>query len=206
MNNSRIAQILTHLMSERDIGVTELARQINLPQPTIYRIVTGVCESPHLSSLKPIADFFSITVEQLRGLDPIHSIEKISKVPIISWHEAINWPSNKDKIKNKSLILTDALISQQGYALYVEDTSMEPIFFQGTLLILDPGRLPKNRSYVIAKLAKFPGPIFRQLVVDINNRYLKPLAPDLSSCKMTFLNNNDKILSTLVQAKRDFEE
>lgn len=206
MSNSRIAQILTRLMSEKDMRVTELARQVNLPQPTIHRIVTGVCENPHLSSLKPIADFFSITVEQLRGLDPIHSIEKISKIPIICWNEAVNWPSNKNKEKAQNLILTDANISQQAYALRIQDASMEPVFPQGTLLILDPEKSPKNRSYVIAKLAKLSEPIFRQLLIDIESRYLKPLTPDLERYKMSRLNNNDKILSILVQAKRDYEE
>lgn len=206
MNNSRIAGILTKLLSERGMRVTELARQVNVPQPTIHRIITGVCESPHLSSLKPIADFFSITVEQLKGLDPIGSFDHTSKVPLLNWNEAVDWPSNRSKLKKRETLLTDASISPNAYALIINDASMEPVFPKGTQLVVDPAKPPKDRSYVIAKLENLPEPIFRQLLVDGSSRYLKPLTPDLERYKMTLINNNDKILSTLVQAKRDYED
>src|SRR5690606_5355502 len=107
MNSTKISQILNHLMADRKIRVAELARRINLPQPTVHRIATGVCEHPHLSSLKPIADFFSITIEQLKGHAPISWIDRASKVPLLTWKCLLDWPLNK-KTKDVDFILTDA--------------------------------------------------------------------------------------------------
>lgn len=205
MNNTRISQILNRLLAEKKIRVAELARRIKLPQPTIHRIATGACEHPHLSSLKPIADFFSISVEQLKGHEPISWIDKALKVPLLSWENLIDWPANKDKIQNSELILTDANAGLNSYAVNVTDASMDPVFPKNTLLIADPDKQYKDRSYVIVKLANLSRPIFRQLLINAEDSYLKPLSPDLDQYKMTILKENDKILSVVVQAKRDCE-
>ncbi len=206
MNDTKIKQILSKLMSEKDISVSELARCICLPQPTVYRIAAGICEHPHLSSLKPIADFFAITVNQLKGLEPIASIDRAIKIPLLTWDQSISWSNEKIALHDVEQILTDAKVGSDGYALKVKDASMEPAFPKGTLLVVDPKRQPKDRSYVIAKLKDLPEPIFRQLLIDAQEYYLKPLSPDFEQYRMTRLEKNDKILSVVVQAKRDYEE
>ncbi len=203
MKNTKIGQILNRLMADQKIRVTELARRINLPQPTIHRIATGACEHPHLSSLKPIANFFSINVDQLKGHEPIPWLDRASKVPLLEWDEILYWPKRKDEKIYNEFILTDAVIGKAGYALKIIDASMDPVFPRNTILIADPEKQFKDRSFVIAKLANYPEAIFRQLLVDAGDRYLKPLSPDFEQYKMTRLNNNDKILSVVVQAKRD---
>lgn len=205
MKDTRIGQILNRLMAEKKIRVAELARRINLPQPTVHRIATGTCEHPHLSSLKPIADFFSISIDQLKGHEPISWLDRASKIPILSWEEVIDWPFKKTEINSNELVLTDAAIGRIGFALKVKDASMDPVFPKNTILITDPEKQARDRSYVIAKLASHPEAIFRQLLMDAGDYYLKSLSPDFNHYKMIRLNNNDKILSIVVQAKRDCE-
>lgn len=206
MMNTKISQILKSLMTERKITVAELARRVKLPQPTVHRIAVGICEHPHLSSLNPIASYFAITVEQLKGHAPIPWLDRIFKVPLLSWVEVLDWPANKNAIKNSESILTDANVSQNGFALRVKDVSMDPVFPKNSLLIVDPARQPKDRSYVIAKLMNHHEAIFRQLLVNAGDHYLKPLSPDFEQFEMTHLGLNDKILSVVVQAKRDCED
>ncbi len=206
MKKTKIRAILAHLLTEKKIRVAELARRTNVPQPTIHRIATGACEHPHLSTLTPIADFFSITVNQLKGLDPLN-IEENIKLPLLTWEQIAEWPGNKRDCNSKNeLILTDANVSSNAYALKVEDSSMDPVFPKNTILITDPAKEAKDRNYVIAKIQGHPRPIFRQLILDAQNKYLKPLNPDLERYKMAILKNNDKILSIVVQAIRDCEE
>lgn len=206
MRKTRIGQILNRLMAEKKIRVAELARRINLPQPTVHRIATGTCEHPHLSSLVPIANYFSVSVEQLKGHEPIPWLDRATKVPLLSWEKALEWPANKELIDSEELVLTDAVVGNAGFALKIKDASMDPVFPKNTILIADPEKQPRDRSYVIAKLANYPEAIFRQLLIDAGQFYLKPLSPDFDQYKMTHLDNNDKILSVVVQAKRDYEE
>lgn len=50
---------------------------------------------------------------------------------------------------------------------------MEPEFLVGDIVTVDPGREAINGSYVIAKNEEEA--TFKQLVIDGNNVYLKPL-------------------------------
>ena len=206
MKNTRIAQILNRLMAEKKIRATELARRINLPQPTVHRIATGACEHPHISSLAPIAHFFSISVEQLKGHEPIPWLDRASKVPLLTWEDVLHWPMRESAKQQSEFILTDAPVGKNGFALKIQDASMDPVFPKNTMLIADPEKQFKDRSYVIAKLSNYPEAIFRQLLIDAGDRYLKPLSPDFDQYRMTKMNNSDKILSVVIQAKRDCED
>ena len=59
------------------------------------------------------------------------------------------------------------------YALRVLGDSMEPEFTDGCIIIIDPGHVAHDGSYVIVEYA---GDVFfRRLVVDGERRYLEPL-------------------------------
>jgi transcriptional regulator with XRE-family HTH domain len=206
MKTTRVGQILNRLMAEKKIRVAELARQINLPQPTIHRIAAGTCEHPHLSSLEPIANFFSISIDQLKGHEFIPWLDRASKIPLITWEHILSLHSNTKEDCQNELIFTDANVGKNGYALKMNDASMDPVFPKNTLLIADPDRLPKDRSYVVAKLASMEIPVFRQMLINVKDRYLKALSPDFEQYKMIHLTNDDQILSVIVQAKRDYED
>lgn len=61
------------------------------------------------------------------------------------------------------------------YALRVLGDSMEPEFAEGCVIIVDPGHVARDGSYVIVE---FAGDVFfRQLVFDGERRFLKPLNP-----------------------------
>src|SRR3990167_6582359 len=127
-----ISEILSRLMFEKKIRTAELARRVKLPQPTVHRIVTGESPRPHLSSLLPLAEFFGITVEQLKGLEPIPHFNRnkamlafagMREIPLISWEEAANWgPFMMLQSKNK--VLCDTALSQHSFVLRMEDASM----------------------------------------------------------------------------------
>ncbi len=69
------------------------------------------------------------------------------------------------------------------YALRVVGDSMEPEFADGCVIIVDPGHVPRDGSYVIVEYA---GDVFfRQLVIDGERRFLKPLNPKYGSFELT---------------------
>lgn len=69
------------------------------------------------------------------------------------------------------------------YALRVLGDSMEPEFVDGCVIIVDPGHAAKDGSYVIVEYA---GDLFfRQLVVDEERRFLKPLNPKYGGFELT---------------------
>lgn len=69
------------------------------------------------------------------------------------------------------------------YALRVVGDSMEPEFADGCVVIVDPGYVPRDGSYVIVE---FAGDVFfRQIAFDGERRVLKALNPKYGSFELT---------------------
>lgn len=211
MNDNSLSKTLSRLLFERNIRPTELARITQVPQPTIQRIVAGTTLQPHISSLEPIAHYFAISVEQLRGLKPIPWLQPspeltLSATPLLNWDQVTAWAEGKLLPEQaQECIMTDARVSEQAFALILKDASMEPVFSIGTTLIIDPKKPAHDRRYAIIKLAQHSEALFRQLIADGNRYYLKSLSPELNHSQPPYLNEQDQICGILVQAKINFD-
>lgn len=64
MNN--VADNLRTLMRTEELSENQLSRNTGVPQPTIHRVLSGRVSDPRDGTLRPLAEYFGITVEQLR--------------------------------------------------------------------------------------------------------------------------------------------
>ncbi len=214
--NNNISKILTLLIGEKKIKPAELARLTHLPQPTVQRIIAGTTSRPHLSSLEPIAKFFSISIDQLLGLEPIPWLAnkeylsmRARHVPIIEWGEVTSWLNASAETSipaDKDTIISDTNVGRKTFALTVKDASMEPVFHINTKVIIDPEKEIKDRCFVVVKFSDCNEAIFRQLIIDGNEHFVKPLSKELTHAKMRKISPKDaKICGVLVQTRRDYE-
>ena len=72
-----ISKILAELMVSRGVSQADLSRKSGVGQPTISRILKpsgpkGI-KNPTDTQVKPIADYFGISTDQLRGYSPLPS-------------------------------------------------------------------------------------------------------------------------------------
>lgn len=204
----KLGGILKKLLFERNMKASDLAREVNLPSPTIHRLVTGKSSRPYMSSLEPIADYFSVSIDQLLGVDDMHIESNSSALPLMRTLPLIPWEDlNNVELSNESTfkqIPYVGNVSVGAFATTLIDTSMEPIFNRGNVLIFEPALLPRDRSYVLVELAGKHGFIFRQLLMDADHKYLKPLNPDLNIFKMRLLGEGDSVVAVLVEARQIF--
>jgi len=201
-------------MANKGLKTTDLARKTKLPQPTVHRIVSGITPNPHASSLKPIADFFNVTIEQLKGIKPIawlkmdslfkKQLGQINEIPVLMWDEASDWKQALKNTKHDESILTDAAVSDNAYALRMNDHSMEPIFPEGTLLIIDPDKLMTDKCYALIQIDQSKLILFRQIFIDENFQYLRALNDKEEKFAIKTRQPQDRCLGVLTQIKRDF--
>ena len=215
--NKNISNILNRLLGRKKIKPTELARLTNLPQPTVQRMVSGTTTKPHLTSLEPIAKFFSISIDQLLGLEPIPWLDnmmspslQIRRVPIIEWNDVLSWLNtdipNLKNVAHENSIISDSEIGPKAFALTVKDASMEPVFNIGTKIIVDPDKTIKDRCFVVVKFFENNETIFRQLIIDGYDYYIKALSIELVNSKLRKITpQNGKICGVLTQTRRDYE-
>lgn len=210
---NKLPQVLLLLMEEQDLTVSELARRTGIGQPVIHRLLSGETDNPKVATLSPIANYFAISISQLIG-DDLLPKERISgtfrmtshgwtTIPLLSWEQAIHWLDNRDSINIDKYETTDISVSENAYALRVKDTTMTPRFPENTLLVIDPVMEPSDRDYVVAHISNQKQAIFRQLLLDSDDTYLKPLNTDF---KMILLNRESRLLGVMVQARMDFKK
>lgn len=203
INSFDLSEILQKLIQSNGLSVSELARHVNLPQPTIQRITSGTYKQPRTSTLQPIADYFGVTVSQLRGFNPIPTLSAFNKaiksLPLITTAQVNLWPLINENITQ--FVVSNTQLGEKSFAMYMPDSSMEPLIPKGSTLLVDPSRVPHHGSYIVVKLQSCPEVIARQLITDGTNRFIKPLSPDLNQLKMNLLTEVDIIRGVIVEVR-----
>jgi SOS-response transcriptional repressor LexA len=205
MRKTNLASILRTLLHNMNLSESELARQTGVGQPVIHRMASGETDNPKIETLRPIAKFFSVSVDQLIGDTPLphpfHIEKHLTPVPLITLAQAPLWVATKDQMHATEFVQTDVKVNNSTFAIRLAESTMTPMFPEGTLLIIDPNQSYSNKDFVLAHRKNHKQAEFKQLLIDGDNLYLKPLNPDFKSVQLT---KDCKILGVMVQARIDF--
>lgn len=205
-----VSKIIRQLMSESGVIEAELARQTGLPQTTVNRLLLGETLDPRANTLIPIAKFFSVTIGQLLGQEPIHpnripgtitltNKNAWSTIPIIKWPEAQSWLFQQSRItpnNHSHWITTEKDISQDSFALETLDC-MEPRFRKGSIAIIDPHYKYEDGHFVIVSLNNSTATV-RRILKDGADIYFKKLYGSEEPIKKQ---EADTIIGTIVETR-----
>ena len=110
--------------------------------------------------------------------------EIVQYLPLISWVRAGEWTEIEDPYEPgtyEKLILVTRRYSNRAYALRLDGDSMQApdgdSFPSGSIICVEPMQQAKNGSYVVIRLESSNEATFKQLIIDGDRQYLKPLNP-----------------------------
>jgi transcriptional regulator with XRE-family HTH domain len=126
-----IKQQLQALMAHHKLSGYELARRAGVNQPTLQRILSGETVEPKTSTLKKIADYFHVTVEDLTG-------------PLKDWKDQTG-PFAALTPEALDLLAAFQRLTPERQAAYLDTMFME-VFMIEHMPWLKQGR-PKKESY-----------------------------------------------------------
>jgi transcriptional regulator with XRE-family HTH domain len=210
---NQIGENISRFMEVHGIDATELARYTGLPTSTISRLRSNPTDcSPNLSSLMPIAEFFHLTISQLIGEDQINpehyeitlhqSRQQKISIPLLQAEEIMHHTSGH--LVASQYILVDIPIHKEAFAYLLQGSAMEPQFPDKTLLIIDPTIVPENLDYAVVMQFNKKLPIFRQILIEENEKYIKASNPLFN--EFTKLSEErDRIIGVMVQSRRNFK-
>lgn len=191
---------LNMLMAKARLSSSELARQIGIPATTIKRIRNNEQSNPTITTLIPIAQYFSISLNQLIGNEDLISDKEapivLYKIPLLSWNECIHYSSLTDENYLKQ-IFTERNVSSKAFALIVEDNDLD-FFPKESILIIEPNQNPENGDYVVIGNIQHNVASIRKYIIEIDRIYLKSLVAGLS---VSILTPEYKILGVIIQYK-----
>ncbi|EAB4204761.1 helix-turn-helix domain-containing protein [Salmonella enterica] len=165
----KLAANINHLMGQKGIAnVTELAKQIRIPQPTMHRLLSGDVKEPKYALLKQIADFFKLSVQELVETDLLksasnQSIEptrvgtlRFTEVPIIGGAQLGNgghWTNMQYPVGFGDGYINWPTRDPDAYALRCTGDSMKPRIKDGEYVVIEPNHqfLPGDEVLVVTK-------------------------------------------------------
>jgi SOS-response transcriptional repressor LexA len=211
--NLILSENLQYLMKiHGGLSISELARQTQLPQPTLHHILNGSTKKPRKEALNALAKFFSISVAQLVGTlpllptipDAIKDSLKITTIPIIDWEMVKIWPkTNGNKSSSDKEIILDRQVDKNSFALLMRDSSMEPMFTEKSILIFDPAKKTKDRDFSIVYLSSNEI-MFNRLLIDGSGYYIKQDQKNGNAQLIKLKLDTDIIIATLIEVRLQF--
>lgn len=210
LNN--LAKNLDRLMSDAHISSSELSRRINVPSDTIKKIRTNKNTNPTISTLTPITKYFKISISQLIGEDQnipenfqwsLRDDNKVEdyKIPIISWEDALSWPTIKN-VADKFCNVLGHNLSKLTYGIQIKNTDYK-VFERGAILFVDPEGKYINNDYVLVYKLGQTFPTIKKLLQNENNCYLETIIFGLNSIQP--IATDDKILGVIVGYEKWFK-
>lgn len=186
-------------LKSTNISQSQLARSIGVKPQVIQYLCQKNIMSSRFTYL--IAESLGINHAWLAaGVGTIFPVDspddKQYKIPLFSMNDCDDYFEGKQLDTNHiKHIFTNT--SPNNLALIVEDTSMEPRFEKGTILIVDRNSKYQDNDFVIAKIKKYNSYIFRQLKISENITKLTPLNHDMY--KEIVLSDQDHIIGSVAQ-------
>ena len=168
------------------ISQPELAKRAKVTKSAVSQWENGSTKELKADHLLAVAKALNVSPDWLAtGRGPKHRNQdidqgpepKASLIPLLAWTQVRDWHETggpRSSIAIPERVPVVGTFGPRAFALHVCGDSMEPAFFEGDTIIVDPDRAPKGRDYVIVIGKPTSEPTFKQLLVEVDERYLKP--------------------------------
>lgn len=210
--NYSLRKTLTFLIEKHGIpSGSELAKKINLPIPTVNRLLAGSVTDPRASTLLTIAEYFGISIDQLIGKVPLPdnicgNVEEFKfslKVPILTFSDILTLNKNTGKIFTKYynylLDRKNDFDPDELFAIEIKDNSFFPTFSPDTTLIINSKLLPpENDDYVLIKFNISQTITIKKFYVDPPNKYFIPIKAGLET--IIYNQNEHEIIGVICES------
>lgn len=202
----KLSENLDLLMTKNRLTASKVASQTGIPASTIKKIRCRVITNPTLATLIPLANFFSVSLEEMIFGEVLKSSEmlnhhkvRINKLPIINWVDAIKWPNVSSS--NYPLIISENNFTSNAFALqiYTENWHLFPL---NSLLLFEPTVEPKNSDFVLVHRSEYAEPTLKQFLNEDESVWLRSI--NISDNIVQFT-NLDCVLGVLIEHRKIFK-
>ncbi len=181
-----LQRILKNLVESSGLRVSEIAREVKMPETTIRYILYGITKQPSAETLKKLADFFGVTIDYLIGknrelqqqgtTDFLQNSLTVTKVPLIDLDRVKQWAANQDPFDFslvKSWVVVEENMQMGSFAVCF-DRAIKGLFYEKSVLLVDSNGTIDSGDYVIASVNK-KKPTIKRVWKEQENYYLEPV-------------------------------
>ena len=194
---------------ELNLTQAQLAEKAGIIQQSLQKIENGTTKNPRniqalANALECAPEFllFGIGENENSNVAPGPTLK--AAVPLISWVQAGAWSEiNEIREFEADRYLCPVKCSDQTFALKVQGVSMEPKFYDGDLIFVDPEADCIHGSYVVARLDDDNQATFKQLIIESGHKFLKAANPNWPE-QLIPINGNCTLVGKVIFAGKSF--
>lgn len=158
VKNQDFANRFDKLMSDKKVDITAVHEATGISYEMIRRYKTGLAK-PREDNLQKLANYFGVSVAYLGlgagnfdvNVKTAGNIKKVREVPVLTWVQAGIFNETGELEYDATEPVYDDNYPDDVYWIKVKGDSMQPRFFEGDLLLIDPNRQAKGGDFVIAR-------------------------------------------------------
>lgn len=195
-----LRQNLAYLFERRQTNPNAAADQVGVSQPTLHRLLNRPQPRPSADTLRKLADYFGVTVDDLLTRDlstglPAEAIARANVregpsikglVPLLTSVQAGEWCEIAGTFQRDDARVWLPCPVKHGprtFCLTVEGESMKnpgarPSYEPGDVIFVDPDVAAKPGDRVVARLESQVAATFKQYLEEDGRKLLKALNPD----------------------------
>ena len=179
---------LIYLLAQHSLDIKNLSIETGVPPATLARLRRdGI--NPTLSSIEPLLDFFRVDIDEFLYEDMSSQNYQIRKkmgdLVHVSVYSLEEIASGQKNAKVSKFIGASGITGKNVFGISINSDVLAPAFQSNSVVIIDPNLKPVEGDYVLCSLGggKEDAPVFRQIFIDGNNYYFKPVNPGFGEMK-----------------------
>lgn len=175
----------------------ELAQRAGLSETYLSKLENDAIPNPSFHVVERLAEAAGLSIPTFLGLD---TVQLTRKVPFLDWVQAGGWTGINPSPYPEEFIETD-LTAPHLFALRVKGDSMEPVFHEGEVILVNPDLECEPGNYCIAKMDMEDEAILKQLKKIGSVYFLHPLNPNYEDIQLT---KKMRIVGKVVRSQKDW--
>lgn len=200
----QVGTVIMQLMQAYNMDESSLAKACNISLASLSRIKNNPSSNPTISTLRPIADFFNITIDQLLGFSPLnHTTSHFKQIPIITNNDIFNWLQNKTTVNPITEWLScDQQTSDLTFATHYQ-LENNIATSQNCLIFIDPKKKLTHDDLIFIYNKKIKQYFLRLVSIDDRNQiFLKPIELGFSEyISLDLCKTNIIILGAVIESR-----
>lgn len=197
---------LEYLIKKWGININQLHKHTGIPLSTLKRLKLNKQNNPTLASLAPIANYFSVSLDQLTGREALPKKRNKQtndlKVPLIHWKDILNTPKIRNYLAFSSILIRDVTLHENSFSLILKANNSNN-FLAGSLLVIDPSLKGRNRDFIIVNKKGEYKPQLMQKIFYENKTYLKNLS---NKSEIIIFSDLHKIIGAVIQIRMNYKK
>jgi SOS-response transcriptional repressor LexA len=152
--NKDFKDLLRDAMAAANIAPPTLAKELKVSRQTVYKWLSG--QLPSHRHARALDARLGLSTFQVSNVKPLPSTGVANRIPIIEGEPASAAGTSIVKPRPSGWLEADDEISPQAIAFRMGGNSMEPEFYNGEIIIVDPQVEACDGDYVLVEILEKP--------------------------------------------------